>query len=134
MALSRTNVGSAERKESQMAWLVTRIDHEPSKTLDAWMVLEVPFDGAEKPWTRHLVGFRREGCRGQVSSPVEAFDPISRRARTRSGQVYELGPLPGVNGDAFAVWGNWKHRNGIAHERDVTDEMLDLLLAVGHEP
>ena len=114
-----------------MTWLLACIDQEPAKTLDAWMVLEVPFDGAQQPWTRHLVGFRREGCKGQVSSPVEVFDPNSRRAMTRSGQVYELGPRPGVNADAFALWARWKHRNGIAHERDVTDE-VDELLATTH--
>lgn len=117
-----------------MTWHVARIDQEPSKTLDAWMVLEVPFDGAQNPWTRHLVGFRREGCKGQVSSPVEVFDPISRRAMTRSGQVYELGPLPGVNAEAFALWGSWKHRNGISHERDVTAQVDELLTAThAHE-
>lgn len=114
-----------------MTWLLARIEQEPSKTLDAWMVLEVPFDGAENPWTRHLIGFRREGCKGQVSSPVKVFDPISRRAMTRSGQVYELGPLPGINADAFVLWGNWKHTNRIAHERDVTAE-VDELLAKTH--
>src|SRR4051812_34218800 len=106
-----------------MTWRIGRIDSTPGKTLDAWMVLEVPFDGADKPWTRHLIGFRLEGCKGQVSSPVELFDPVHRRAVTRSGQVYELGALPGVNGDAFAVWARWKHLNGIAHERDVTSEV-----------
>lgn len=108
-----------------MTWRITRIEQTPSKTLDAWMVMEVPFDGADKPWTRHLIGFRREGCKGQVSSPVELFDPVSRRARTRSGQVYELGPLPGINGDAFAMWAQWKQTNRIAHERDVTDEVAE---------
>lgn len=108
-----------------MAWRVARIDQLPTKTMDAWMVLEVPFDGADKPWTRHLVGFRREGCKGQVSSPVELFDPVRRRAVTRSGRVYEFGPLPGINGDAFAMWGRWKHANGISDERDVTDEVAE---------
>ena len=108
-----------------MNWRISRIDEPASKTLDAWMVLEVPFDGADKPWTRHLVGFRREGCKGQVSSPVELFDPVQRRAVTRSGQVYELSGLPGINGDAFVIWGRWKHANGIAHERDVTDEVAE---------
>ena len=112
-----------------MTWVIGCIEFPATKTLDAWMVLEVPFDGAQLPWTRHLVGFRREGCKGQVSSPVEVFDPISRLAMTRSGRVYELGPTPGVNADAFALWGNWKHRNGIAHERDVTTEVDELLAA-----
>ena len=36
---------------------------------------------------------------------MEVFDSVRRRAVTRTGQVYELGGLPGVNGDAFATWG-----------------------------
>jgi hypothetical protein len=109
----------------QLPWRIGRIEQEPTKTLDAWMVLEVPFDGADRPWTRHFVGFRREGCKGQVSMPVEVFDPVHRRGVTRSGQVYELGPLPGCNGDAFAMWGRWKYVNRIADERDVTDEVVE---------
>jgi hypothetical protein len=108
-----------------MPWRIERIEQEPTKTLDVWMALEVPFDGADQPWTRHFVGFRREGCKAQVSSPVEVFDPVRRRAVTRTGQVYELGGLPGVNGDAFATWGRWKRLNGIAHERDVTDDVAE---------
>jgi len=108
-----------------MTWRIERIKQEPARTLDAWMVMEVPFDGPKRPWTRHLVGFRREGCKGQVSSPVEVFDPVRRRALTRTGQVYELGALPGVNGDAFATWGRWKQSNGISQERDVTEEVAE---------
>lgn len=113
-----------------MTWQIKPIDQEPTKTLDAWMVLEVPFDGPGRPWTRHLVGFRLQGIKGQVSAPVEVFDPASRRAITRSGTVYELGDRPGLNADAFAVWGQWKRRFGMREERDVTVEVEALLSAV----
>jgi hypothetical protein len=103
----------------------------PDKTLDAWMVMEVPFDGPGKPWTRHLVGFRREGCKGQVSSSVEVFDPLSRRAKTRSGSIYELGERSRLNADALAVWGLWKHRLGIRDERDVTAEVESIIYSGG---
>ena len=39
-----------------MAWRVDSINEPPTRTLDAWMVVEVPFDGPDQPWTRHLVG------------------------------------------------------------------------------
>lgn len=110
-----------------MRWRIEHIDSEPSKTLDAWMVMEVPFDGVQRPWTRHLIGFRREGCKGQVSSPIEVFDPVAAKAITRSGRVYQLGERPGLNADAFATWGLFKHRNGIEEEREVTDEVLALI-------
>lgn len=110
-----------------MAWRIEPIPQAPTKTLDAWSVYEAPFDGLDAPWTRHLTGFRVEGCKGQVSSPVEAFDPATGRALTRSGQVYELRGRPGLNADAFAMWGTWKHANRIADDLDVTDE-VELLL------
>lgn len=110
-----------------MAWRIEVVRQEPTKTLDAWSVYEVPFDGIEAPWTRHFTGFRREGCKGQVSSPVEAFDPVSRRAITRTGQVYELGVGPGLNADAFFLWSLWLRTNHIRDVRDVTDE-VELLL------
>lgn len=110
-----------------MAWRIESIRNEPTKTLDAWSVYEVPFDGLDAPWTRHLVGFRVEGCKGQVSSPVEIFDPVSRRAITRSGQVYELRVGPGFNGGAFAVWSAWVHTNRIQHALDVTHEVAELI-------
>lgn len=114
-----------------MTWRIGRVEQEPTKTLDAWMVLEVPLDGHGQPWTRHLVGFRLEGTKGQVSSPVEVFDPATRRALTRSGKVYELGERAGLNADAFAVWGQWKRKFGIREERDVTVE-AEALLSVVH--
>jgi hypothetical protein len=111
-----------------MTWRIERIEQLPTGTLDAWMVLEVPSDGLEQPWTRHLVGLNLEGCKAQVSSPVEAFDPISRRALTRSGRVYELGERPGPSADAFSLWGVWKQTFGIEEEREVTEEVEALVL------
>lgn len=110
-----------------MVWKLESIWRPPTKTLDAWSVYEVPFDGLDAPWTRHLVGFRLEGCKGQVSSPVEAFDPVSRRAVTRSGQVYELGVGPGLNADSFVLWSVWLRTNHIQNARDVSDE-VELLI------
>ena len=85
-----------------MSWRVEPT--EPTRTLDAWMVLEVPFAGTTQPWTRHLVGWRVEGGRGQVSSAAEVPDASKRLVQTRSGRVYELRHGPGLNGDASATW------------------------------
>jgi hypothetical protein len=111
-----------------MTWRIERIEQLPTGTLDAWMVLEVPLDGPEQPWTRHLIGLNLEGCKVQVSSPVEAFDPIFRRALTRSGRVYLLGERWGLSADAFSLWGVWKHHFGIREEREVSDEVESLML------
>ena len=109
-----------------MTWHLGVIDREPDKTLHAWSVFEVPFDGPDKPWTWHLVGWRVEGGRGQVSSPVVILDAVARKALTRSGRVYELGELPGLNADAFATWGAWKHRNGVLEDRNATEDCEQL--------
>lgn len=110
-----------------MWWRIESVLQPPSRTLDAWMAVEVPFDGSDKPWTLHLVGWRVEGGRGQVSSPVEALDPCRLLARTRSGRVYELRHGPGLNSDAFATWCTWKGRHGMEAERDARDQVAALL-------
>lgn len=110
-----------------MAWREEPIYERPTRTLDAWQVVEVPFDGIDRPWTQHLVGWRVEGGRGQVSSPVETIDLARRLARTRSGRVYELRHGPGLNGDAFSTWCRWKAQHGLADERDISDEVAALL-------
>jgi hypothetical protein len=102
-----------------MPWRTAEVLERPTRTLDAWMAVEVPFDGLDLPWTMHLVGWRVEGGRGQVSSPVEVLDPRRRLARTRSGRVYELRHGPGLNGDAFTTWCQWKARHGLREELEV---------------
>ncbi len=62
----------------------------------------MPFDGLQAAWTRHFVGFKREGCVGQVSTPIEQFDPLRRRGRSRSGRVYELAGQDGADADGRA--------------------------------
>lgn len=111
------------------SWHLSAIDSAPDRTLDAWMVFEVPFDGPDQPWTWHLVGWRLEGGKGQVSSPLVELDPVARKAVTRSGRVYELGPRPGCNPDALATWGTWKRRYGVHLERETTEELEELLAA-----
>lgn len=110
-----------------MAMRVEQISETPSRTLDAWMVMEVPFDGPREPWTKHLVGWRVEGGRGQVSSPVEVLDPTRRLACTRSGRIYELRHGPGLNPDAFTTWCQWKAKHSVEVEKDVSEEVAALL-------
>lgn len=112
-----------------MTWHLGVVDREPDKTLHAWSVFEVPFDGPDRPWTWHLVGWRVEGGRGQVSSPGVLLDPVARKALTRSGRVYELAERFGLNPDALAAWGAWKHRYGVREDRDVTEEFVALIAA-----
>jgi hypothetical protein len=113
-----------------MTWRVESIAEQPMRTLDAWMVVEVRFDDPELPWTRHLVGWRVEGGRGQVSSPVEVIPPDGGRAWPPSGRVYEFRHGPGLNGDAFTTWCRWKAQHRLTDERDISDEVAGLLSPV----
>ena len=47
-----------------MARRIEEVLERPTRTLDAWMAVEVPFDGQQKPWTVHLVGWRVESRTG----------------------------------------------------------------------
>jgi hypothetical protein len=97
-------------------------------------VYEVSKSGSEGAWTAHLTGFSREGCRGRVSTAIVRFELSARRVLTASGRVYELAGRPGFNADAFAVWGSWKHRNGVLLERDITLEVDEHMSEAGAPP
>lgn len=105
------------------AWTIESITSDAEKTLDAWAVFKVPFDGPRRPWTRHLAEFVRETGNGQVSSAVVALDPVTRRASIQSGRVYHLAGDPGGNADAIYRWGVFKHRHHLTDECNVTGEV-----------
>jgi hypothetical protein len=102
-----------------------------TRTLDAWSVYEVSKAGTEGPWTTHLTGFSRESCCGRVSNAIVRFDLPARHVLTASGRVYELAGRPGFNADALSVWGNWKRRNGVLLERDITLEVDEHMFKAG---
>lgn len=110
-----------------MSWRIESILEAPTKRLDAWIVVEVPFDGPDVRWTRHVVDGMWRARRGGSASPVEVLDPERRLVRTRSGRVYELRHGPGLNGDAFSTWCPWKGKHKLEKERDTSDEVAALL-------
>ena len=112
-------------------WPPQAVTQPPDITLEAWSVYEVPLHGENQPWSRHLVGFKREGARGQVSSAVQAFDPVQGVAMTQSGRVYLLYDYPGSDADARYCWGRWKTMHAIVQERDVTDEVFADIVRAG---
>ena len=112
-----------EQERQVPIWAIGPIEDRPQVALESWAVFEVPLNGVDQPWTRHLAGFAVEDRQGQVSSPVTRFDPVSGQGVTRSGRVYRLLSRPGLNSDALYVWDHWKSRAGVTEERDVTAEV-----------
>lgn len=105
--------------ESNSIWRPASVQQEPETRLTQWRVFKVKGlpDEAE---TIHFVG--RAEWEGRVCSPVQEYDPTTKRGVTRSGRVYELLGPSGHNGDAMYVWARWCHINNIEEVTDVTAE------------
>lgn len=111
-----------------MIWSLEPILASPEVALTKWAAFDVPLIGETQPWTRHFVGYSKELSDGQSTAAVVAFDPIRRLGRTKSGRVYLLEGAPGHSMPGKLVWTRWKHLSKVAMEKDVTDEVLELLI------
>ncbi len=100
-------------------WRPSSVQVEPQTTLTGWRVYEVD-GGNDYPITIHFVGWA--GYEGRVCSPIQEYDPTTKRGITRSGRVYELKGSSGHNRDAAYVWGVWCDRNNIVDVKDITHE------------
>lgn len=107
----------AEFAEATSIWRPRSVEHEPETRLTQWRVYRVEGIGDEQ--TTHLVGYG--GYEGRVCSPVQSYDPTTKRAITRSGRVYELLGDSGYNRDAMYVWSRWCDMNGVTNIEDVTE-------------
>lgn len=105
-------------------WKIASIEARPNATLSEWAVFEVPLNGPDKQWTRHLAGWSCEDRQGQVCSPVVAFDPTTAACITQSGRVYRLLGVPGMCSDGDYVLRQWLAINDMAELRDVTAEVF----------
>lgn len=110
-------------------WTIAPVELRPDVTLESWAVFDVPLNGLDQPWTRHLAGYSVEDGQGQVCSPIHAFDPAAGQCVTRSGRVYRLRGRPGLGLDAEYVWRRWKRIASITEERDVTKEVFAAMSA-----
>lgn len=111
-------------------WKMESISALPEVTLEGWAVFEVPLHGPDEPWTRHFVGYSRQGRHGQVSSAVERFHPATCCGVTQSSRVYKLAGRPGSDADSDYVWARWKTIAGVIEQRDVSAEVYaDIKLA-----
>jgi hypothetical protein len=100
-------------------WPIASISECPEITLLQWQIFEVQLP--KKPnKTRHFVGYSVGGHAGQVSSPIQKFDPKTMRGVTESGRVYQLQGSPGWDANADYTWRRWKSIWGITSEVDFT--------------
>ncbi|SFU26333.1 hypothetical protein [Paraburkholderia aspalathi] len=73
---------------------------------------------------RHFVGHNVLGCDGRVSTPIRAFDPLTRTGTTASGSNYRLVGRAGRDSDAEYVWGIASRAWGIETWTDVTPDLV----------
>lgn len=106
--------------EATSIWRPCSVEQEPETILTQWRVFEVAGDFDSVPTTIHFVGYA--GYEGRVCSPVQTYDPTTRRGITRSGRVYELSGPSGWNSDADYVFRRWLLRNGSPKAVEVTDK------------
>jgi hypothetical protein len=101
------------------------VQEQPDIALQRWWVLEVSgYLGQRDRRTRHFVGWNVFDVEGRASTPIVAWDPVTRRGRTESGRVYELRGDPGYQADADYVWKGWSRANRVMDEKDVTAEYV----------
>ena len=104
--------------EDNSIWKPASVKQEPETRLTQWRVFKVK--GLKEGETIHFVG--RAEWEGRVCSPVQTYDPTTKRGVTRSGRVYELLGPSGHNGDAMYVWSRWCNMNNIEEVTDITEE------------
>lgn len=63
--------------------------HSPQKRLNDWRLV-FPKGSIKNLTPDHIIGASVQIAQGHTS-PIAGFDPLSRRVRTHSGSVYELG-------------------------------------------
>lgn len=67
---------------------VASVTEQPTIILQRWSVREVSeYLGQTNRRTRHFVGWNLEDAEGRASTPIIIYDPVTRRAKTESGNL-----------------------------------------------
>jgi hypothetical protein len=106
--------------DTASSWPIEPVQAALHVTLRSWGAFEVPLQGPNKPWSRHLAGIALERAEEQVCSPVQHFDPRTGRCVPQNGRIYELDGSPGLSPRAESAWRRWKDRESVEGERNVT--------------
>lgn len=105
-------------------WSASPVQSEPQKWLDNWQIYKtVKAKIQPELFGYHFIGYDIRGGHGAVSSKIDKFDPVTMCGVTRSGRVYQLLGLPGVNQDAQYTLDAWIHRNELVME-NATEEFI----------
>jgi hypothetical protein len=105
-------------------WSASFVQSEPQKWLGSWQIYKtVKARIQPELFGYHFVGYDIRGGHGAVSSKIDKFDPVTMCGITRSGRVYQLLGMPGVNQDAQYTLEAWIHRNELVME-DATKEFV----------
>lgn len=108
-------------------WGTPDVSAQPEISLGRWRIVEVQTEGMQIQ--RHFIGYNIKDREGRVSTAIQEMDFAARRGVTRSGRVYELVGPPGYDPDGEWVWQSWARVNKLSNERDVTDEVVEAMIA-----
>lgn len=105
-------------------WSAGTVQSEPEKWLSSWQIYKtVKARIQPEIFGYHFVGYDIRGGHGAVSSKIVKFDPVTMCGVTRSGRVYQLLGMPGVDQDAQYTLNGWIHINQLVME-DATEEFI----------
>jgi len=96
-------------------WRTPPPSEQPSLSLSRWSVMET------HTGDHHLVGYNLDDHEGRVSTAIVEFDPVTSKATTRSGRIYQLVGKSGYDSDGAWVWEIWSRANMVSG-KDVTDQ------------
>ncbi len=105
-------------------WSASSVQSEPEKWLSSWQIYKT-VEARIQPelFGYHFVGYDVRGGHGAVSSKIDKFDPVTMCGVTRSGRVYQLLGIPGVDQDAQYTLNGWIQINQLVME-DATEEFV----------
>jgi len=92
--------------------------------LRRWRVMEI--EAPDGTRSRHVWGHDVTNNKGRASSAIVEFNVDEMTAVTRSGKHYVLVGLPGNSRLGKSAWTNWRSKNLIASELDVTKEYMNI--------
>ncbi len=92
-------------------------------TLRRWRVMMVVMKSGAR--TRHVCGHDATIDAGRVSGAVADFKLDTMTITTASGETYKLVGFPAQSRKVQPIWEEWCKANGVAVERDISNEYLD---------